>query len=165
MGTWLRAPGAERALLGATWHRPRSILNADLPRCGAETRVGAKAVLRGVGSDNWGPEGPYGRCSRAAAERCGARRLRSGLRATLSCCAAGRHRPRGTREGQGPEEQRRWWRLIFPQGNVAGRCGHQAALSPGLSAPAGCVLWQSHRPAFSSGTRRPQRPGLHQRQP
>ena len=120
VGTWLRAPGEERALLGATWHRPRSILHADLLRCGAEPRAGVKAVLRGVGGDNnWGPEGPYGRCSKAAAERWVARRLRSELRATLSCFAGG-HRPRGTAEGQRPEKQRRWWQLIFPP---TGRCG------------------------------------------
>lgn len=105
MGTWLRAPRAERALLGATWHRPRSILHADLPRCGAEPRAGVKAVLRGVGGDNWGPEGPYGHCSRAAAERCGARRLRSELRATLSCFTRGTSpsRDRGGSRTRGAE--------------------------------------------------------------
>lgn len=50
-GTWLRAPRAEWALPSATRRRPRSILYADLSRCGAEPWAGAKAVLRGAGGD------------------------------------------------------------------------------------------------------------------
>lgn len=113
-----------------------------------------------------GPEGPYGHRPRAAAERNGACGLRPGLRAVLSCGAGRPRPPRGAAEVQGAEEQRWWWwQLILPQGDVAGRRGHQAALSPGLRAPAGGVLREPHRPAFSPRPRWPQRQGLHQRQP
>lgn len=67
-GTWLRAPRAEWALPFATRRRPRSILYADLPRCGAEPWARAKAVLRGAESDgNPGTQGsvwppPAGNC-------------------------------------------------------------------------------------------------------
>lgn len=52
-----------------------------------------------------------------------------------------------------------------PEGDVAGRCGHQAALCPGLCAAQSGFLRESHRPAFSPGARRPQRAGFHQCQP
>ncbi|CAO2639871.1 hypothetical protein LEMLEM_LOCUS25097, partial [Lemmus lemmus] len=164
-GTWLGAPRAEWALPFSTWRRPRSILYADLPRCGAEPWARAKAVSEvRKATATPGPEGPYGHRPRATAERQGACGLRPGLRAALSY-GAGRRRPRGAVEGQGPEEQRWWWQLILPQGDVASRRGHQAALSPGLRAPAGGVLRKPYRPAFSPRTRRPQRQSLHQRQP
>lgn len=112
-----------------------------------------------------GPQGPYGHRPRAAAERHGAYGLRPGLGAALSCCASRRRSPRGAAEGQGSQEQKWWWQLILPQGDVAGRSGHQAALSPGLRSPAGGVLREPYRPAFSPRTRWPQRQSLHQRQP
>lgn len=105
-GTWLRAPRAEWALPFATRRRPRSILYADLPRCGAKPWARAKAVSEvRKATATPGLKGPYGHRPRATAERHGACGLCPELRAALSC-GAGRRRPSGAAEGQGPEEQR-----------------------------------------------------------